>query len=165
MRLTDEQAQAYRSPFDALVGVRLDEASHDRVRARLPVRDELLQPGGIVHGGVYATLVETVASIGANLWIGERASAGRAHGPTQAAASGSAGFAVGVSNHTDFLRATAGGDLVAVATPLQRGRTLQLWQVEVTDGDGRVVAHGKVRLANRSPAASAPPDGAPSPRG
>lgn len=151
MELSEEQARAYASPFDAMVGVRLEQASHDRVRARLPVRDDLLQPGGIVHGGVYATFVETVASIGANLWLGERGSRDEAEGPAQAAASGSAGFAVGVSNQTDFIRATAGGELVAVATPLQRGRTLQLWQVEVTDADGRVVAHGKVRLANRLP--------------
>ena len=54
----------------------------------------------------------------------------------------------GVSNHTDFLRAVREGELRAEATPLARGRTSQLWQVEISDGQGRLVAHAKVRLQN-----------------
>lgn len=119
-----------RSPFDELMGSELIEMAADHVIAELPVTPALHQPGGIVHGGVYCALAELAASIGANTWL-----AGN-------------GVAVGTSNHTDFLRAVRAGRLRAEATPLQRGSRLQLWQVDITDGDGRRVAHGKVKLAN-----------------
>ena len=62
---------------------------------------------------------------------------------------------VGVSNHTDFLRAVRGGELRAEATPLSRGRTTQLWQVEIVDEQDRLIAHSKVRLQNLSEAPGA----------
>jgi 1,4-dihydroxy-2-naphthoyl-CoA hydrolase len=128
--VADEQDQELQSPFDKLLGLRIQEASGDRVVAVLPVTPDLHQPTGLVHGGVYATVVETTASVGATLWL-----AGR-------------GQAFGISNHTDFLRPVRDGDLRVEATPLSRGRTTQLWQVSVTDERGRGVAHGKVRLFN-----------------
>jgi 1,4-dihydroxy-2-naphthoyl-CoA hydrolase len=116
--------------FVKLLGLRFEEASGDRVVLACPVTADLHQPYGLVHGGVHATLAETAASVGAALWFGDR------------------GKVVGISNHTDFLRAVRGGELRAEATPLARGRTTQLWQVEISDGDGRLVAHAKVRLQN-----------------
>jgi 1,4-dihydroxy-2-naphthoyl-CoA hydrolase len=113
-----------------LLGIRVEAASGDRVVLSCPVTADLHQPYGLVHGGVYATLAETAASIAAALWFGDR------------------GKVVGVSNSTDFLRAVRGGALRAEATPLARGRTTQLWQVEIGDGGGRLVAHAKVRLQN-----------------
>jgi 1,4-dihydroxy-2-naphthoyl-CoA hydrolase len=113
-----------------LLGVRVEEASGDRVVLSCPVTPDLHQPFGLVHGGVHATLAETAASVGGALWFGDR------------------GKVVGVSNHTDFLRALREGELRAEATPLARGRTSQLWQVEISDGQGRLVAHAKVRLQN-----------------
>ncbi len=118
------------SPFDELVGTSVVEASGDRVVATLDVAPRLHQPTGVVHGGVYATVVETTASIGANLWL-----AGD-------------GVAVGVANHTDFLRSVTAGTLRVEALPAQRGRTLQLWRVEVRDDDAALVAAGTVRLMN-----------------
>ncbi len=56
-----------RSPFDRLLGLRLEEASGERVVALLPVTADLLQNAGVVHGGVYATAVEATASTGADL--------------------------------------------------------------------------------------------------
>ena len=126
------------SPFDAVLGTWVKEASPDRVVATIKVTPALLQPHGILHGGVYASFVESVASLGASLWLGDR------------------GRAVGVSNATDFLRPVSGGELQAEGTPLSRGRTLQLWQVAVTDEQGRLVAHGRVRLMNL-PADGGPP--------
>jgi uncharacterized protein (TIGR00369 family) len=122
-----------RSPFDDLVGTRIVEASGEGVLATLDVDSRHHQPTGIVHGGLYATLVETTASVGASLWLGED------------------GIAVGVSNHTDFLRSHGEGRLRVEALPVQRGRTLQLWRAEVTDTAGRLVACGNVRLANLRP--------------
>ncbi|MEU7796169.1 PaaI family thioesterase [Micromonospora tulbaghiae] len=116
--------------FVALLGLTFDEVSGDRVVIRWKVRPELHQPYGIQHGGVYCSVVETAASIGGTLWLGDK------------------GNVVGVSNQTDFLRAVRDGELTAVGTPVHRGRSQQLWLVEITDADGRLVARGQVRLQN-----------------
>ena len=113
-----------------LLGIRIEEASGDRVMAVCAVTPELHQPYGLVHGGVYAALAETAASYGAAMWLGDR------------------GRTFGISNHTDFLRPVREGALRAEATPLARGRTTQLWQVAISDDRGRLVAHGRVRLIN-----------------
>ena len=130
----DDQLQA---GFIKLVGIRTVEASTDRVVLTCPVTPDLHQPFGLVHGGVYATLAETAASVAGASWFGDR------------------GKVVGVSNHTDFLRAVREGGLRAEATPLSRGRTTQLWQVEISDDRGRLVAHSKVRLQNLADAPGA----------
>jgi uncharacterized protein (TIGR00369 family) len=121
------------SAFDQLLGVEFQTITSDEVVIELAVGPHLLQPYGIVHGGVWCTLVETAASIAAGTWL-------RTDGP--------GGSVVGVSNHTDFLRAVREGVLTARATPIHRGRTQQLWLVEVTDQVDRLVARGQVRLQN-----------------
>jgi uncharacterized protein (TIGR00369 family) len=121
--------------FDKVLGLELLEADGDRVTGRLSVQPHLHQPYGIVHGGVYCSVVETTASVAGALWFGDR------------------GNVVGVSNHTDFLRAVREGVLDVEALPVHRGRTQQLWQVTVKDEQGRLVAQGQVRLANIVPEA------------
>ncbi|MFG2109296.1 PaaI family thioesterase [Micromonospora chersina] len=116
--------------FVALLGLKFDEVSGDRVVIRWQVRPELHQPYGIQHGGVYCSVVETAASIGGALWLGDK------------------GKVVGVSNQTDFLRAVRDGELTAVGTPIHRGRSQQLWLVEIADEGGRLVSRGQVRLQN-----------------
>ena len=116
--------------FQELVGMEFVDASPDKVVISCPVTPKLHQPYGILHGGVYCALVESAASIAGSVWLGDE------------------GQVVGVSNFTNFIRATREGTLTATATPLQRGRTQQLWQVEITDDADRLVAHGQVRLAN-----------------
>ncbi|MFI5307388.1 MAG: PaaI family thioesterase [Polyangiales bacterium] len=89
------------------------------------------QPMGIVHGGVYCSAIETACSIGATLSARER-------DPQMAA--------VGLENHTSFIRAVREGKLRAVARPITRGRRTQVWQAEIKDEQDRVVATGQVRL-------------------
>jgi 1,4-dihydroxy-2-naphthoyl-CoA hydrolase len=116
--------------FDKVLGLSLDELSPDRVAGSFPVRPELLQPYGILHGGVMCSVVESAASVGGALWFGDR------------------GHVVGVSNHTNFLRAVRAGTLRVEATPVHRGRTSQLWAVRLHDEHDKLVAQGEVRLAN-----------------
>lgn len=120
------------APFTDLLGVEFTELTPTRVSASLQVQTIHTQPYGIVHGGVYCTLAETVASIGAVLALGdERAGA------------------VGQSNQTDFLRATSvGATLTATATPVHVGRSVQLWGINITDDDGRLCAQSRVRMFN-----------------
>ena len=112
------------------LGLEILEGGGDRIVASWEVRPDQLQPYGIVHGGVHCSAVETVASFAAAAWYGER------------------GKVVGVSNHTDFLRAVTEGRLTAVGTPIHRGRLQQLWLVEIRDQRERLVARGQVRLQN-----------------
>jgi uncharacterized protein (TIGR00369 family) len=116
--------------FVELLGLRVEEATPDRVAISWDVTPALHQPYGIVHGGVYASVVETAASIAGAVWLGER------------------GQVVGVNNSTDFLRAVREGTLHAVAEPVHRGRLQQLWLVEIRDENERLVARGQVRLQN-----------------
>lgn len=119
--------------LDAALGFEIDEAGPDRVVMSWTVDERHLQPYGLVHGGVYCSVVETTASLGAALWLGERGTG-----------------VVGVANHTNFLRAAREGRMSATATPIHRGRSQQLWLVEVTDAEARTVARGEVRLQNLS---------------
>ena len=116
--------------FQEVLGLELVEASGDKVVFTCPVKPHLHQPYGILHGGVYCSIVETAASVAAAIWLGDK------------------GYVVGVVNTTNFIRAVREGTLTATATPLQRGRTQQLWQVEIHDEEERLAAHGQVRLSN-----------------
>jgi 1,4-dihydroxy-2-naphthoyl-CoA hydrolase len=121
------------SPFVAAMKFEVTEASGSRVVGHVELGPDQHTPWGVVHGGVYCSVVESAASIGDSRAVLE-------HGQ----------FAVGVNNNTDFLRATTGGRVDVVAEPIQQGRTQQLWQVLLTREDGKLVARGQVRLQNVS---------------
>lgn len=119
--------------WDDALGVEIDELTPTRVVAHLDVDDRHLQPFGIVHGGVWASVVETVASHGAAM--AARELTGK-H------------FVVGASNLTDFLRPHRRGRVEATGTPVLVGKTQQLWSVEIRRvDDGKLVARGQLRLA------------------
>jgi uncharacterized protein (TIGR00369 family) len=85
----------------------------------------------MVHGGVYATAVESAASVGATMAAAERGQ-----------------IAVGVANTTNFLRPMTAGRVTVTANAIQQGRTQQLWQVDIADEAGKLIATGQVRLQN-----------------
>ena len=120
--------------FATFVGLVVDSAMPDRVEGHIDLQSHHLQPFGIVHGGVYSSMVETLASVGAAL-----------------TAIPDGKNAAGVENHTSFLRSIGGGRVTGVATPVQRGRTMHLWDVAITDDRDRLVARGTVRLAILEP--------------
>ena len=120
-------------PFTDYLGVEFGEVTGDRVVATWEAKPSLHQPYGIVHGGAHAGVVETLASVGAGIWLGDK------------------GQVVGVNNSTDFYRAVSEGLLTSTATPVHRGRSQQVWIVETVDTDGRLVARGQVRLQNLTP--------------
>lgn len=119
--------------FIEYLGMRFTELNGDRVSAEWTAGPRHHQPYGIVHGGVYCSVVETLASIAAAAWLGD------------------AGQVVGVNNSTDFYRAVREGHLVSTATPTHRGRSQQVWVVDTVDDQGRLVARGQVRLQNLYP--------------
>lgn len=117
--------------FLTALGMRIASASADEVVVEWDVAPRHHQPMGIVHGGVHAGAVETACSIGATL-------AARARDPRM--------VAVGLENHTTFVRAVRNGRLRCTAKPITRGSRTQVWNAEVRDADGRIVATGTVRL-------------------
>jgi 1,4-dihydroxy-2-naphthoyl-CoA hydrolase len=123
----------FSGPFVQHLGIEITSLTGDRVEARWTASEKHHQPFGIVHGGVHASVVETLGSIGASVWLGDR------------------GKCVGVSNTTDFYRAVREGELTSVATPVHQGRSQQVWVVETRDAEDRLVARGQLRVQNLSP--------------
>ena len=117
-------------PFVEHLGLEITSATGDRVEARWTAGERHHQPYGIVHGGVHASVVETLGSVGSALWFGEQ------------------GKCVGVSNSTDFYKAVREGELTSVATPDHQGRSQQVWVVETHDASGRLVSRGQLRVQN-----------------
>ncbi len=120
----------FRGPFVDYLGLEITEVSGSRVVATWTASEKHHQPYGIVHGGVHASVVETLGSVGAATWFGDR------------------GQCVGVSNSTDFFRAVREGELTSVATAVHQGRSQQLWLVETHDSEGRLVSRGQLRVQN-----------------
>ncbi len=118
--------------FDGELGLTYVDMSPGGGRATLEITEKLLQPWGIVHGGVYCAVIESMASVSGQVWL----------------SGNGGGHVVGVNNNTDFLRAIKTGTVTATSTPVHRGRRQQLWLVTITDETDRLVARGQVRLQN-----------------
>ncbi len=130
----DPQPETYPAPgtLDHILGFELLEASPERCRARFAVGERVQQPMGLVHGGAYAALAESMVSVATSRAVKE---SGR--------------LAVGQSNSTAFLRPITSGYVTAEGTPLHRGRTTWVWDVTFTDDDGRVCALSRMTMAVR----------------
>lgn len=113
------------------LGLRFASVTAERVVAYLDAGPQHHQPYGVLHGGVYCSIVEAVASYGAGV---------------AALAEGQRGV-LGVANSTDFYRSHSEGELTCTGTPVHKGRSAHVWQVEVTRSrDGKLVARGQVRF-------------------
>jgi uncharacterized protein (TIGR00369 family) len=122
----------WRLGFDGVVGFEVDAVTEEEVRAHAAVRDELLQPHGLVHGGVYSSIAESVASLGTYLAVRERGL-----------------MAAGQSNLASFLRPITAGTIHAVARRRHRGRTTWVWEVAFSDDAGRLCALVTMTIAVR----------------
>ena len=110
-------------PFDALYGLEIEAATAEEARGAVPVSDGVRQPAGLVHGGVYATIAESLASLATHIAVADD---GRA--------------AMGLSNQTSFLRPITAGTVHATGRPRHTGRSTWVWEFDVTDDDGRLCA-------------------------
>lgn len=142
--MTDDPKQSEPSPdpllrgqiggFVSAAGLVLDEITPTLVRGHIDLTDDHHTPWGIVHGGVYSSAIESAASLGAGAAVRDRGMA-----------------VVGLVNTTHFLRPISSGRVLVEATPINQGRTQQLWKVDITTPEGKIVAHGEVRLQNVEP--------------
>ena len=140
MSTPDSQAlQGAIQGFDRLYGLELLSVSDTEVHGQLQVRPEVQQPAGLVHGGVYASIAETLASMA-----------------THVAVAGGGEMAMGLSNSTSFLRPITEGTVHAAATRIHRGRTTWVWDVQFTDDAGRTCAVTRMTIAVRPAPATRP---------
>ena len=119
--------------FDGLYGLEILTITDEEVTAQVPVRDELKQPAGLVHGGVFASIAESITSMAT--WY-----AVQPGGQT----------AQGLSNQTSFLRPVFAGTVYAEGRRRHRGRTTWLWEIDFKDEQDRLCATSRVTLAVRS---------------
>ena len=122
----------FEKTFDALYGLQIHTVTEEEATASVPVRDEVKQPMGLVHGGLYASIAESLASMATAMAV---APEGRQ--------------AMGLSNSTSFLRPITEGTVHATARRLHRGRTTWVWDVEITDDAGRRCALTRMTIAVR----------------
>jgi uncharacterized protein (TIGR00369 family) len=116
--------------FDALYGLEITSLTPEEAHAHVAVRDELKQPAGLVHGGVFAAIAESLSTL--------------------ATAEGVDGRVVrGLSNQTSFLRPITTGTIRAVARRRHRGRTTWVWEVDILDDDDRLCALVRMTVAVR----------------
>ena len=119
------------APFDALYGLEILTLGDEEATGRVAIRDEIRQPAGLVHGGVYASLAESLTSLATAQAVGE----GR--------------IAQGLSSQTSFLRPVTGSAIHATARRRHRGRTTWVWEVDVSDDEGRVCVLVRTTIAVR----------------
>jgi uncharacterized protein (TIGR00369 family) len=135
-----EQVKHAMVGFDGLYGLELLDFSDTDVHAQVTVRDEVKQPMGLVHGGVYASMAESMASVATAVAV-------HAQGET----------AMGLSNSTSFLRPITEGVVHAHATRIHRGRTTWVWDVRFSDDEDRTCAVTRMTIAVRPLAAPVQP--------
>jgi uncharacterized protein (TIGR00369 family) len=124
--------QAIEQGFDGLYGLVIDEIGDGLMRGHVDVTDHHKQPAGLVHGGVFASMAESMTSVGTWLAVQED---GRS--------------AQGLSNQTSFLRPILEGTIHATARARHRGRTTWVWEVEITDDQERLCALVRMTIAVR----------------
>ena len=112
--------------LDNFLGHEMIEIKKNYVKSKLKIEDHHKQPMGLVHGGIYATLSETICSYGANFL--------------------DKGVFVGVNNNTDFLSSVENGEIICIAEPIKIGRSYQLWEAKIYHNE-KLCAVSKVRLS------------------
>jgi len=131
-RVTAEQINRAMQGFDRLYGLEVLAFSDTEVRARVSVREELKQAAGLLHGGVYASIAEAIASLATARGVHEQGN-----------------IAMGLSNSTSYLRPVTSGTVEALATRMHRGRTTWVWDVRFSDERDRTCALTRMTIAVR----------------
>jgi uncharacterized protein (TIGR00369 family) len=113
----------------ATLGIEFLEVGDDFIRARVPVDQRTRQPYGLLHGGVSVVLAETLGSCGAHY------SAPEGH------------RAVGLDINANHLRGALGGHVTGIARPVHRGRTTQVWQIDMANDAGELTCVSRITMA------------------
>ncbi len=130
-RVSVEQLNASAAgTLSAALGIEVLEIGEDFVRGRMPVDARTRQPYGLLHGGASVALAETLGSIAGNLSLEP-----------------DAGVVVGLEINANHLRAVREGWVEGIARPLHLGRSTQVWEIRLSDKDGRLSCVSRLTLA------------------
>lgn len=130
--MSDAGGLVYENTIHEVLGIRQVEATTDRVVLEMPIDRRVHQPMGLLHGGASAVIAESAASIGAYMSCDEGS------------------YAVGTDLNISHLRARREGTLRATATPIRKGRSMHVWNIDLVDEEGQRVAVARCTLAIRS---------------
>jgi 1,4-dihydroxy-2-naphthoyl-CoA hydrolase len=112
------------------LGIEYLEIGERTIRARMPVDHRTVQPAGILHGGASVTLAETLGSVGAFLCIDP-----------------SRKQVVGLEVNANHVRPVSSGYVYGLAEPLHLGNRTQLWQIEITNEEDKLVCIARLTVA------------------
>jgi 1,4-dihydroxy-2-naphthoyl-CoA hydrolase len=138
--VTFEPVVPLERSFDALYGLQVLHVDEELVRAQVAVRDEVKQPMGLVHGGVFASIAESITSTATFMAVMPEGKS-----------------AQGMSNQTNFLRPITEGTVHAEGRRRHRGRSTWVWEVDITDDEGRLCALVRMTIAVRDRPGPTPP--------
>ena len=112
------------------LGIELTELTEDSLKGRMPVDGRTRQPGGVLHGGASVAFAETLASWGSTFTVDPEAF-----------------YCVGMEINANHVRPIAEGWVLGEARPISRGRTTQVWDIRITDEQGRLVCVSRCTMA------------------
>lgn len=120
----------FKGTIDEVIGIQITEVTEDRVVATMPVHDATRQPFGMLHGGASVVLAETIASVGTWNLIDQANE-----------------LAVGLEINANHIRGKQEGIVTAVGTPLHKGRTTMIWDIQITDEEGKLICVSRCTVA------------------
>lgn len=111
------------------LGIEFIEATENSLTATMPVDVRTHQPLGLLHGGASVVLAETLGSTAANLAVpGDH-------------------YCVGLEINANHIKAIRSGTVVGTTRPVHLGRTTQVWQIDIQNGDGQLVCVSRLTMA------------------
>lgn len=112
------------------LGIKITEVGHNFVVGTMPVDHRTHQPLGLLHGGASVTLAETLGSFAANLALDTEKE-----------------FALGLEINANHIRSVKSGIVIGTATNAHLGSKTQIWEIKITDTDGRLVCISRLTMA------------------
>lgn len=112
------------------LGITFEEVTPDRVICKMEVGPKTIQPMGLLHGGASVALAETAASIGSAININPETH-----------------FPAGLEINANHLKGKRDGVVTATATPIHKGRTTMVWDIQITDEEGQLICVSRCTVA------------------
>lgn len=129
MNLADINARA-NNTMSEYIGIEFIEVGDDYLVARMPVDQRTRQPIGIMHGGASCVLAESVASTAGNYCVDQKTN-----------------YCVGLDINTNHIRSIREGFVIATAKPFHLGRTTQVWSIEITDENKKLISVNRLTMS------------------
>lgn len=121
-----------KNTLNETLSIKFIDIGEDFVKAKMPVNKSVHQPDGILHGGASAALAETVGSTAAFVLLKRKDIIVR-----------------GIEISTNHLKSISEGEVIATAKPINLGRTIQLWDIKITNQKDELISISKLTTYTR----------------